>query len=223
MVIFILVIVGFFFQRNLAVLRFLAAIGVPCAWIHLVFLSGFHGATISIMFIHIMHKRFLGGILLTLTVATGCAAGFLIIAHNTASGVVDSRTLVKILFRPLLMILGEYEFIDTYETFEDDLPTLIYSTVLLLCIAIVGSLVLVNLLLALILSDIMDLYNICHSKNLFRQARQVVFYEKLAKTFGVKMVVPDRVRICAHKSCRCEHLKLRKSATAQIFWTVQQL
>lgn len=48
---------GFFLQTHLAALKYLSAFSVPLAWMQLVLLSGFHGATISIMFIHIMHKR----------------------------------------------------------------------------------------------------------------------------------------------------------------------
>ena len=48
----------------------------------LILLTGFHGATISIMFLHIMHKRFVGGFLLTLAMAGGFGSGFLIISYH---------------------------------------------------------------------------------------------------------------------------------------------
>jgi hypothetical protein len=63
--------------------------------------------------------------------------------------------------------------------------SLFYASFLLLSLALVGSLVLVNLILALILSDVNHLYSMCRAKELFRKARQVVFFEKINKMLGM--------------------------------------
>ncbi len=164
------------------VLKYISSVSVPVAWLQLILLSGYHGATISIMFMHIIYKRFMGGLLLTLVIATGFGTGFLIISYTGAS--LTFGDAVRLLFRPLLMVLGEYDFNTLYEEHKasgGDYASLFYASFLLLSLALVGSLVLVNLILALILSDVNHLYSMCRIKELFRKARQVVFYEKMSK------------------------------------------
>ena len=72
----------------------------------------------------------------------------------------------------LNLFLGEFEFNGLYESHQDDMASLVYATILLVTLAIMGSLVLVNLILALILSDVTQLYSQSHSKEVFRKARQ---------------------------------------------------
>ena len=38
-------------------LKFISALAIPLAWFVLIILSGDNGATISVMFVHILHKR----------------------------------------------------------------------------------------------------------------------------------------------------------------------
>ena len=175
--------------------------------------------------------RFLGGLLLTMNIATGFGSGFLIASYREDRNL-NFVQMIKALFRPLLMILGEkesqilanlikwirsivpyntmmicyfmpekekealyyltflilchhtvilsfsssfpgeFEFNSLFDTHEDT-TSLFYASFLLLSIAIIGSLVLVNLILALILSDVSHLYALCHSKEVFRRANQV--------------------------------------------------
>lgn len=119
---------------------------------------------------------------------------------------------IRLLFRPLLMVLGEFEFSALYEEHEKngDYASLFYASFLLLVVALVGSLVLVNLILALILSDVGHLYAMCRRKELFRKARQVVFFEKLSKILscackssGDLGKTAKVLEVCAHKQCHC--------------------
>ena len=119
---------------------------------------------------------------------------------------------IRLLFRPLLMVLGEFDFATLYEEHEknDDYASLFYASFLLLLVALVGSLVLVNLILALILSDVGHLYAMCRRKELFRKARQVVFFEKVSKILSCRcrssgdLGKTTRVlEVCAHKQCHC--------------------
>ena len=41
---------------------------------------------------------------------------------------------MKTVFRPLLMIMGEYEFASTFDNFKDNVPSLIYASIMLLSI-----------------------------------------------------------------------------------------
>ena len=39
------------------ILKYISSLSLPLAWFQLILLAGFHGWTISIMFVHIIHKR----------------------------------------------------------------------------------------------------------------------------------------------------------------------
>ena len=178
--------------------------------------------------------RFIGGLLLTLVIAIGFGTGFLVISYRVSLGVAFiARTAIhnptflvppkadasltfgdgiRLLFRPLLMVLGEFDFNTLYEEHEKngDLASLFYASFLLLLVALVGSFVLVNLILALILSDVGHLYAMCRRKELFRKARQVVFFEKLSKIFcctcksgNLGKTTNKVLEVCAHKQCHC--------------------
>ncbi len=72
-----------------------------------------------------------------------------------------------------MMVLGEFEFMAHRQMYADRDVEFALTAVLLVLVAMLGTIILVNLILALILSDVGNLYKISHRKELFRMARQV--------------------------------------------------
>ena len=66
-------------------------------------------------------------------------------------------------------------------------------------------------LIALIMSDIQHLYTLSHHKELFRKARQVVYFERLSNSLGFMRKasqMPEVASICLHDFCHCKGIKL---------------
>ena len=61
----------------------------------------------------------------------------------------------KSLLQIIVMILGEFEFNDLYqESYNEDMLTLVFTMILLIGLIIFGSLIMANLIVAIIVSDV---------------------------------------------------------------------
>ncbi len=100
--VFFLVFIGLCFEDDRSTLKLILSFSLPLAWFGVVLRSTYNGATISTMFLHILHKRwgnrikdvplppilakmsrrifrFLGGVLLTLALALTFGSGFFVL------------------------------------------------------------------------------------------------------------------------------------------------
>ena len=77
---FVSIVLGLCLEGYPEGLRLLLSLSLPLAWFGVILRSTYNGATISTMFLHILHKRFLGGVLLALALAATFGTGFLVLA-----------------------------------------------------------------------------------------------------------------------------------------------
>ena len=76
-------------------------------------------------------------------------------------------------------VLGEFDFNDLYDAHGNDTYSRLFTMLLLVGLAIMGSLVLVNLIVALIVSDIGELQKNAELQKLLNKAQHVVYIESV--------------------------------------------
>ncbi len=165
--------VGLFMQDQMALLKWLSAFGICLAYLELIFLMGrypFIGGSVSLMFYSIM-SHLAKSLSNFLVLIVGFAFGFFIINHGKDSDHFENP--MKAFLKTLIMVLGEFEFDDLYNAHEGDPYSRVFAMVLLVALAVMGSLVLVNLIVALIVSDIADLRHQAHLQELVNKARNM--------------------------------------------------
>jgi hypothetical protein len=90
----------------------------------------------------------------------GFAFGFFIIHHGKGSDHFENP--LKAIIKTLMMVLGEFEFNDLWDAHDGDPFSRTFTMCLLVALAVMGSLVLVNLIVALIVTDIDELRHMAH-------------------------------------------------------------
>ena len=90
----------------------------------------------------------------------GFAYGFFIIHHKSRYDNFENP--IKAVFKTLVMSVGEIEFTDLYDAHEKDPYALAFTLTLLIGLITMGTLVLINLLIAIIVSDLKELQNSGH-------------------------------------------------------------
>jgi len=155
--------------------RLTSAFLLPLIWFGLILRAAYSGATIASMFLHILHKRLAGAVFLYWILVAGAASGLVAVNHVVSAGeTVTFRQILVQLFRPFFLMLGEFEFLASVEDLETSHTWETLATCLLVgTLALVSTFVLLNLILALIVSDTGHLYQLSYKKKLFRNARQV--------------------------------------------------
>jgi len=114
------------------------------------------------------------------------------------------------------MILGEFEFDSVYDDSED-FVTLTFTMILLVGLIIFGSLIMINLIIAFIVSDVNSLANAAKRQVLINKANHAVevsglvavVYRVAHYTAGQQhREAGDRAEmrdiICLHTSCNCK-------------------
>jgi hypothetical protein len=107
----------------------------------------------------------------------GFAFGFFIIHHRKSSDNFENPW--KAVAKTLTMVLGEFDFNDLYDAHGNDTYSRTFTMFLLIGLAIMGSLVLVNLLVALIVSDIGELQKNAEFQKLINKAQHIVYVESV--------------------------------------------
>ena len=158
----ILASLGLVYQKNLYVFKWFSAFGITLSYVGVIFLLGRYpmlGGSISLMF-YTITKHLFKTLLSFLIMVTGFAYGFFII-HFQTSGVDKFENFGKALLKTIVMAIGEFDFDDLYSAHED--PYALAFTMVLLCgLIIMVTLVLINLLVALIVSDLDELRSSSH-------------------------------------------------------------
>eukprot|EP00096_Caligus_rogercresseyi_P012310 TRINITY_DN5113_c0_g1_i1.p1 TRINITY_DN5113_c0_g1~~TRINITY_DN5113_c0_g1_i1.p1 ORF type:complete len:560 (-),score=54.00 TRINITY_DN5113_c0_g1_i1:83-1762(-) len=194
-------------QRDLDTFKWLSAIGVCLSYLELIFLMGRYpllGGRISLMFYSIT-KHLYRSVLTLFVFVVGFAFGFFIISHSKPNDHFENP--VKAILKTLVMILGEFEFDDLYTAHENDMVSLTFTMVLLVGLIFIGSMVLINLLVAIIVSDLHELRHIGMMQELINKAQQIILVEGMLSYFSnAKLLrITKSVNVCNHFVCDCKN------------------
>jgi len=208
------------------VVKWFGAFGIVFAYIELVFLLGRYpplGGRISIMFYNIT-RHLLRSLSNMIVLVFGFAFGLFIMHHRTENE--SFQNPLKAIVKTLILVLGEYELDAFHATEFPDRYSYIFSIVLLILLAIVGSLVMVNLFVAIIVSDIDDLKKSGQIQEIVIKAQHIVYYKAVqqflrkcvrprigagADSGGGNNVTSNIVKICPHSICNegsCQGMKM---------------
>merc|ERR1719411_282079 len=205
-------------------LKILSAIGICLAWIELIFLFGrypFLSGKFSIMYYSIT-KRIVKAAFGFIILIAAFAFAFFIIHFNNETESFDDifRSFLKV----FVMTLGEFEFDELWTNSHPEDGSDGYSrhfTMLLLVLLIVfGTVTMVNLIIAIIITDIQWLQSVSRDQVLLHQAHHVVTIHALLTLFRwvVRRKVSDSrqntsrdpttmdalsVDFCLHSVCKC--------------------
>lgn len=202
-------------KTELDTLKIVAAVGICLAWIELIFLFGrypFLGGMFSIMYYSIT-KRIIKTALAFFILICAFAFAFFIIHFGNDSESFDNvgRSFLKI----FVMVLGEFEFDDLWESAQSSSSMNTFFTMLLLVFLVIfGSVTMVNLIVAIIISDIDWLHTVSRDQALLNQAHHAV---QISSLLSLLRCLSNRVRdpqtprapvslqmeICVHSVCSC--------------------
>ena len=211
-----LAVAGFAVQDDVVRLKWISAFGIVLAYLELIFLMGryqFLGGNISLMFYSIV-RHLIRSLLSFFVLIVGFAFGFFIIHHKKSTENFENPG--KAIAKTLTMSLGEFDFNDLYDAHGKDSASRAFTMVLLVGLAVTGSLVLVNLIVAIIVSDISQLRKEAHLQELINKAQHIIYSEGvlsyvccfLCPRFRAHVRVNNRVLVCGHAMCRCKAKKL---------------
>jgi len=213
-------------NREAAVIRGIASIGICAAWLELIFLVGrypFSGGDFSIMFYNIIKKltRYLLAMLLMII---GFAFAFMVInfGHNQES----FENPIKSSIMTLTMALGEFNFEDFYNIFKEDQTSRVFALVLLVLLILFGSITMVNLFIVIIISDITQLREDVHTQNLINMAQCSILVEGvLPDCILSKMRIEAKKIVCVHSLCPkgCKGTKLPRNMTRSIMTSLETI
>eukprot|EP00092_Neocalanus_flemingeri_P088049 GFUD01111210.1.p1 GENE.GFUD01111210.1~~GFUD01111210.1.p1 ORF type:complete len:160 (+),score=26.59 GFUD01111210.1:67-480(+) len=109
------------------------------------------------------------------------------------------------------MALGEFNFEDLHNTFGKDTTSRVFAMALLVLLILCGTITMVNLFIAVIISDIQQLRKDVFIQNLINMAQCSILAEELLPLIILrKMRVEDKLTICMHTLCGkgCPGIKL---------------
>ena len=202
------------------VVKWLSAFASVLTYIQLVFLLGrypFFGGRISIMFYNITRHLFRSLFNLIILVL-GFAFGLFIMHHRTEGESFENP--YKAFVKTLIMVLGEYELGDFYNTEYPDIYSQVFTKVLLVSLALIGSLVMVNLFVAIIVSDIENLQKESHIQEMVNKAHLIIHYETVIRILTLQGCLTshsstsrrsddeNKIEVCSHSMCRCKAKKV---------------
>jgi len=207
-------------QTDVESLKIVSAIGICFAWIQLIFLLGrypFLGGNFSIMYYSIT-KRVIKTVFGFFILICAFTFGFFIIHFNHETESFDE--LGKSFIKVLVMILGEFEFDDLW-TMSGGAGTTnqsrLFTMVLLVLLIMFGSVTMVNLIIAIIITDVEWLKKESRNQILLNQAQHAVrvhtaftIVSSICKIRAEKIplhwVKGSKVRkleLCVHSLCQC--------------------
>jgi len=132
---------------------------------------------------------------------------------------------IKSSIMTLTMALGEFNFEDFYNTFKEDSTSRGFAMVLLVLLILFGTITMVNLFIAVTISDISQLREDVYTQNLINMAQCSIMAEELLPNCILsKMRVDDKETICMHELCPkgCKGTKL-PSNMKQVFEHLKQI
>ena len=163
------------YETEIEILKIFSSSGICMSWLELIFMIGrypFLGGRFSIMFYSISKRIVQSALAFFIMVV---AFGFAFFIINFGSDNEQFENPGKALLKIFVMVLGEFEFDNLYEgTYSSD-STLIFSMLLLIGLMVAGSVIMLNLIVAFIITDVSNLMqtsweqvvinqvNICHN------------------------------------------------------------
>ena len=197
-----------------AFIRGITALGICFAWLELIFMIGrypFSGGVFSIMFYNII-KILFRYVLAMFCMVVGHAFAFMVVnfGHNMKS--FDSP--FKSVVQTLTMALGEFNFEDIYNAFTDevdqadnrtvteDVISRNFAMILLILLILFGTVTMVNLFIASIMSDLQKLNSEVSTQSLVFTAHCSMLVEELLPDCLLeKMRLEDSKVYCVHDTC----------------------
>ena len=143
-------------KSELDILAIVASVGICLAWIELIFLFGRYpslGGSFSIMYYSITKRVVKTALGLILLVFAFAFAFFIIHFDNSNESFEDvGKSLVK----SFVMVLGEFEFDDLWASSESASSDLsqVFTMMLLVGLIMFGTIIMINLIVAIIITDI---------------------------------------------------------------------
>jgi len=191
-------------QENMeaSIVRGIAAVGICAAWLELIFIIGrypFRGGDFSIMFYNII-KKLVRYIIAMFLMIVGFAFAFMVVNYGHSQDSFENP--IKSSMMTLTMALGEFNFEDMYNAFEKDSTSRGFAMVLLALLILFGTITMVNLFIAVIISDIGQLREDVYTQNLINMAQCSILVEELLPPCILnKMRIEDKLTICMHNIC----------------------
>ena len=194
-------------QKNetAACVRGVTALGICSAWLQLIFIIGrypFSFGDFSIMFYNII-KKIARYLIIMIIMIIGFAFAFMFVnyRHDQES----FQNPIKRLMMTFTMALGEFELVDIYNAFGEDSISRGFAMVLLVLLILFGTITMVNLFIAVIISDITQLHADVYTRNLINMVHCSILVEELLPTCILRrMKLEAKVRICVHNICTKE-------------------
>jgi len=205
-------------KQDLDTLKIVSAVGICIVWLELIILFGrypFLGGMFSIMY-YTSTKRVIKTALGFFVMIAGFSFAFFIIHFGNENESFDNigKSFIKI----FVMILGEYEFDDLYESAAEqgDLH-LAFTMILLLALIVLGSIVMINLIVATIITDIEWLNHMSKEQVLLNQAHHALTMHLIFSLFPCfSRQIADKhsrnnlqLEYCLHTICACKQPKLK--------------
>ena len=143
-------------KSELDILAIVASVGICLAWIELIFLFGRYpslGGSFSIMYYSITKRVVKTALGLILLVFAFAFAFFIIHFDNSNEAFED---VPKSVVKSFVMVLGEFEFNDLWESSESASSGLsqVFTMMLLVGLIMFGTIIMINLIVAIIITDI---------------------------------------------------------------------
>jgi len=198
---------------NSTAIRGVAAAGICAAYLELVFIIGrypFFGGDFSVMYYNIIKKTFRYVIAMGLIVV-GFAFAFMVVNFGLDGDIFGNP--LKSIMTTLTMVLGEFNFGDMYDTFKDDTISRGFAMGFLLFMIILGTITMINLFIAVIISDVDKLQNDVFYQNLVNMAANSIQVEALLpQNLLGRIEVKESVQLCGHTLCpsTCRGLRLQE-------------
>jgi len=218
-------------KKDLDSFKIVAAIGICITWIELIFLFGrfpFLGGMFSIMFYSIT-KRIIKTVLGFIILIIGFTGAFFIINFGQESEQFDLGNPFKAFVKVFVMVLGEFEFDDLYEASSSDTGSFVFTMILLILLITFGSIIMINLIVAIIISDIGWLQDISKDQALLNQAQhavQINSFKNLIRPLTNRIRDKEAkgsgdmaLEFCVHSCCSCS----RRKAPRDVKETMQQI
>ena len=190
-----------------AFIRGITALGICFSWLELIFMIGrypFSGGVFSVMFYNII-KILFRYMIAMFCMVIGHAFAFMVINFGHDMKSFDSP--FKSVVQTLTMALGEFNFEDLYNAFTDegeaeDVISRNFAMILLILLILFGTVTMVNLFIALIMSDLQRLNSDVKTQTLVFTAHCSMLVEELLPNCLLeKMRLEDSKVYCVHDTC----------------------
>jgi len=206
-------------KAELDILAIVASVGICLAWIELIFLFGRYpslGGSFSIMYYSITKRVVKTALGLILLVFAFAFAFFIIHFDNSNESFED---VPKSLVKSFVMVLGEFEFNDLWESSESASSGLsqVFTMMLLVGLIMFGTIIMINLIVAIIITDIAWLQKVSKQQVLRNQAHhavQIHALQSMFKCLSTRVVDTERslsrqleVWVCVHSVCKCGRMR----------------